>query len=72
MTKSYRRFFNLTFLLHVHHTLLRKYVDTTVEIDYDKMLAPAGLRLNKSTWKLETIPSMSSLQEKINTDMFGK
>ena len=52
--------------------LLRKYVDTTVEIDYDKMLAPAGLRLNKSTWKLETIPSMSSLQEKIHTDMFGK
>ncbi len=52
--------------------LLRKYVDTTAEIDYDKMLAPAGLRLNKSTWKLETIPSMSSLQEKIHTDMFGK
>ena len=52
--------------------LLRKYVDTTAEIDYDKMLAPAGLRLNKSTWKLETISGITPLQEKIHTDMFGK
>lgn len=34
-------------------TLLRKYVDTTAEIDYDTILQSAGMRLNRSTWKLE-------------------
>ena len=51
---------------------LREYVDTTNEIDYDKMLAPAGLRLNKSSWKLEILPNLNPLQEKIHTDMFGR
>ena len=51
---------------------LRKYVDTTNEIDYDKMLAPAGLRLNKSNWKLEILPNLNPLQEKIHIDMFGR
>lgn len=51
---------------------LRKYVDTTAEIDYDRMLAPAGLRLNKATWQLETMTDMNQLQKKIHTDMFGQ
>ena len=42
------------------------------EIDYDKMLAPTGLRLNKSNWKLEILPNLNPLQEKIHIDMFGR
>lgn len=33
-------------------TLMRRYVDTTDEIDYDAALAPAGLRLDRATWQL--------------------
>lgn len=51
---------------------LRKYVDTTEEIDYDALLAPAGLRLDKSMWKLRKMEALDKSQQHIYEAMFGK
>ncbi len=53
-------------------TTMRRYVDTTEEIDYDRCLAPAGLRLNRNTWQLERLPQINSLQQTIRTSLLGE
>lgn len=52
--------------------LLRKYVDTTAEIDYDTILSPAGLCLDRSTWKLQRIEKPTKAQLKFRKMMWGE
>ena len=45
-------------------TLIRRYVDTTEEIDYDPILASVGLRLDRTTWTL--LPLDGATEEQIS------
>lgn len=40
-------------------SLIRHYVETTDEIDYDRLLAPVGLGLDRTTWMLYRLPAPS-------------
>lgn len=46
-------------------TLLRRYVDTTDDIDYEALLAPAGLSIDRSTWTLYKLDKADRQQLKI-------
>ena len=50
-------------------TQLRKYVDTTAEIDYDTILAKAGLRIDRSTWQLKRLDKLTKAQKKLSREM---
>ena len=52
--------------------LMRHYVDTTADIDYDSILADAGLELNHTTWMLSMAANPSKMGEKIREGMFRK
>jgi predicted metalloprotease with PDZ domain len=43
---------------------LLKYVETTEELDYDKMLQPVGWKVNKSTWEIEDVDNPTATQLK--------
>jgi predicted metalloprotease with PDZ domain len=43
---------------------LLKYVETTEDLDYDKMLQPVGWKVNKSTWKIEEVANPTATQLK--------
>lgn len=49
--------------------LMRHYVDTTAEIDYEKCLAPAGLGLDRTTWTLYRLPDPRAEALKIRKQM---
>lgn len=49
--------------------LMRKYVDTTAEIDYDEILASAGLKLDRGTWKIGYIDKPTKAQLKLRKQM---
>lgn len=44
---------------------IRRYVDTTDEIDYEKCLAPAGLTVDTASWTLSRIPNPTKRQIKL-------
>ncbi len=44
---------------------LRRYVDTTDAIDYESLLKPAGLGIDRSTWKLYKLEKVDKQQAKI-------
>ena len=50
-------------------TLLRKYVDTTAEIDYDGILNQAGLYLDRSAWQLKRLEHPKKAQLKLCREM---
>lgn len=52
--------------------LLRKYVDTTEEIDYDFILNQAGIRLDRKNWKLTKLEHPNQSQLKLRRLMWGK
>ena len=52
-----------------HLGLLRRYVDTTAEIDYETLLSHAGLQLNRTTWTLSIAPTADELARRIRTSM---
>jgi hypothetical protein len=39
-------------------------VETTEELDYDKMLQPVGWKVNKSTWEIEDVDNPTATQLK--------
>jgi predicted metalloprotease with PDZ domain len=43
---------------------LLKYVETTEDLDYDKMLQPVGWKVNKTTWKIEEVANPTATQLK--------
>ena len=45
--------------------LMRKYVNTTAEIDYDSILNHAGLRLDRSDWRLKWMEHPNKAQKKL-------
>lgn len=51
--------------------MLRKYVDTTAEIDYDGILCHAGIRLDRSTWRLKRMEKPTKAQQKLYRQMWG-
>lgn len=54
-------------------TTLRRYVDTTDDIDYDSILTPAGLALDRNTWSLYIINNkVSKEQQKLRKEIIGK
>lgn len=53
-------------------TLMRHYVDTTDEIDYDKCLFPAGLGLDRATWTLHRLAHPGKEQLKIRKQIIGE
>lgn len=53
-------------------TQLRHYVDTTDDIDYDAILTPAGLALDRTTWSLYKINKVSKQQEKLRKTIIGE
>ena len=52
--------------------LLHKYVETTEEIDYDAILNQAGLRLDRSQWKLVRLEKPTKAQAKLRKQMWGE
>lgn len=46
-------------------TQLRRYVDTTDAIDYESLLKPAGLGIDRSTWQLYKLDKTDKRQTKI-------
>ena len=51
---------------------LRRLVDTTDEIDYDLLLAPAGLTLDHITWKLAPTAKPTKQQLQLRQRIIGK
>ncbi len=52
--------------------LMRHYVDTTDEIDYERCLAPAGLALDRETLQLVPLDNISKEQRAIREGIFGE
>lgn len=52
--------------------LIRRYVETTDEIDYEGILADAGLELNRDYWQLKMADKPSKNAARIREGMFGK
>ncbi len=52
--------------------LLRRYVDTTDEIDYDALLNPIGIALNHETWQLSLIEKPTKQAAKMRKAFLGK
>ena len=52
-----------------HLDLLRRYVDTTAEIDYETLLAHAGLRLDRADWTLSLDSGADALAREIRGGM---
>lgn len=50
-------------------TQMRQYVDTTDEIDYENILASAGLQLDRTTWTLKTLDNPTKEQKKLCKQM---
>lgn len=50
---------------------LRRYVDTTDEIDYETLLTPAGLAIDRSSWKIYKLDKTSQKQEKLRKTIIG-
>ena len=53
-------------------TEMRRYVDTTDEIDYDKVLGYAGLKLDRENWKLVRLDNVDESLRKIRESLFGE
>ena len=53
-------------------TTLRRYVDTTDDIDYESLLTPAGLAIDRDTWSLYKINKVSKAQEKLRKAIIGE
>ncbi len=51
---------------------LRKYVDTTAEIDYDSIINHAGLRLDRNSWKLVRMEHPDKSQLRLRRQMWGE
>lgn len=49
---------------------IRKYVDTTDEIDYETMLAPVGLTIDRSKWSIKTIENATPTQIKYRNILY--
>ena len=52
--------------------LMRKYVDTTAEIDYEAILNLAGLTLDRSNWQLKWMERPDKSQLKLRRQMWSK
>ena len=52
-------------------SLMRRYVETTDEIDYDRCLAPAGLWLDRNTWTLRRLPEADGEALKMRRQLLG-
>ena len=50
---------------------LRRYVDTTDEIDYETLLTPAGLAIDRNNWQLHKVNKASRQQEKLRKAIIG-
>src|SRR5574344_654793 len=48
---------------------IRRYVDTTDEIDYETMLAPVGLTVDRATWKIVPVANATATQLKYRNIM---
>ena len=46
-------------------TTLRRYVDTTDDIDYESILSLAGFRIDRNTWRISRSESMTKEQQKV-------
>ena len=51
---------------------LRRYVDTTDEIDYDPILLHAGLGINHDTWELYKLDKVNKKQLKVRKALIGE
>ena len=52
--------------------LLRRYVDTTDDIDYDALLNPIGIVLNHETWQLSLMEKPSKQIAKMRKALIGE
>lgn len=52
-------------------TDMRRYVNTTDAIDYERCLAYAGLELDRKNWQLRRMEKVDALQEKIRKSLIG-
>ncbi|MBR1719426.1 MAG: hypothetical protein IJ726_03280, partial [Phocaeicola sp.] len=52
--------------------LMRRYVDTTEEIDYTTCLKYAGLSLNRENWQIVRLEEVTPLQESIRKSILNE
>ena len=52
--------------------LLRRYVDTTDEIDYDAILNPVGIALDHTTWQMSLTPKPSKQAFRLRKALVGE
>ncbi len=53
-------------------TLLRHYVDTTADIDYEALLEPVGIKLDRESWALSLDPKASKQAKKLRKGLVGE
>ncbi len=53
-------------------TQLRRYVDTTDDIDYESLLAPAGLGIDRNNWQLYKLDKVDKQLAKIRKAIIGE
>jgi len=51
---------------------LRHYVDTTAEIDYESILSPVGILLDRNEWKLSADPQASKQARRYRKHLIGE
>lgn len=49
------------------HEWFERHVGGTEDVDFDEVLAPAGLRLNRDDWSIEPLPNPTPEQAKVRT-----
>ena len=52
--------------------LLRRYVDTTDDIDYDALLNPVGISLDHESWQMSRMPQVSKQALKLRKSLIGE